>query len=243
MAAGARRATIAWYMNDQGKPAPITPLFMTAASLFVTALISANIIAVKLVSIAGQVLPAAIIIFPLSYILGDVLTEVYGYRRARQVIWLGFLCNLVAVLAIWGGKLLPPAPGWEGQEAYGRILGYAPRLLIASFLAYLVGELTNSLLLSRMKVLTQGRWLWTRTIGSTIVGEGLDSLIFISLAFVGAVPTDVLLRIILVQWVAKVAYEALATPLTYALVTYLKRKEGVDTYDYGLSLSPRNLLR
>ena len=166
--------------------APLSPLFIVVAAVFITALISANIIAVKLVVIAGEVLPAAIVIFPVSYIVGDVLTEVYGFRRARAVIWLGFLCNLLAVGAIWVGGLLPAAGFWqENEAAYETILGQTPRLLAASFAAYLVGELANSMVLARMKQATKGRWLWSRTIGSTVVGQGLDSAVFITIALCG----------------------------------------------------------
>jgi uncharacterized integral membrane protein (TIGR00697 family) len=150
--------------------------FVIVVAIFVTCLITANITAVKLIDVLGVVLPAGVIIFPISYIAGDVLTEVYGFRQARRVIWLGFFCNLIAVLAIWLGGLLPAAAFWDGQGAYERILGYTPRLLTASFLAYLVGEFVNSIVLAKMKVATNGRWLWSRTIGSTLVGQGLDSL-------------------------------------------------------------------
>ncbi|MBM3925267.1 MAG: queuosine precursor transporter [SAR202 cluster bacterium] len=216
---------------------PITPLFVLVAALFVTTLITANIIAVKLIVIADEVLPAAIVIFPVSYILGDVLTEVFGFRRARAVIWLGFLCNLLAVGGMWVGGLLPAAGFWqENEAAYDTILGYTPRLLAASFTAYLIGEFANSIILSRMKVATKGRWLWMRTIGSTIVGQGLDSAIFITIAFAGEVPD--LWRLVWIQWLAKVIYEVAATPLTYLVVTYLKRWERVDVYDRGVSLNP-----
>ncbi|MBM2827385.1 MAG: conserved hypothetical integral rane protein [Dehalococcoidia bacterium] len=137
-----------------------SPWFTAVTALFITALITSNIIAVKLAQIGGLVLPAAIIIFPVSYILGDVLTEVYGYRQARRVIWLGFCCNLLAVGAISLGQTLPAASFWDGQDAYQRILGYTPRLLGASFLAYLVGEFANSVVLAKLKVATEGRWLW-----------------------------------------------------------------------------------
>ncbi len=143
----------------------------------------ANIIAVKLISIFGFIVPAAIIIFPVSYICGDVLTEVYGYQRARQVIWIAFGCNVLAVAAIWIGQVLPGAAVWDAQPAYERILGFTPRLLMASFCAYLIGEFSNAFVLAKMKILTGGRMLWARTIGSTVVGQGLDSLIFISIAF------------------------------------------------------------
>jgi uncharacterized integral membrane protein (TIGR00697 family) len=212
--------------------------FVVVAALFVTCLITANIIVVKQISIGGIVLPAAIIIFPLSYIIGDVLTEVYGYRQARRVIWLGFLCNLIAVLAIWIGKILPPAPVFEAQADYARILGSTPRFLGASFLAYLVGEFTNSFVLARMKIMTKGRWLWTRTIGSTLVGQGIDTLVFLSIAFLGVLPLSVLSIMILSHWLVKSAYETIATPLTYVVVGYLKRKEGVDVYDYGIDFNP-----
>ena len=214
----------------------LTPTFMVVTALFVTCLITANIIAVKLVVIFGHVLPAAIIIFPLSYIIGDILTEVYGYRQARAVIWLGFLCNLVAVAAIWVGGFMTPASFWGGQEAYDSILGYTPRLLMASFAAYLVGELANSTILAKMKIWTRGRWLWSRTISSTIVGQGLDSAVFITLAFAGG--EIALVRLILTQWTAKVIYEAAATPLTYLVVGWIKRREGLDHYDYDTSFNP-----
>ena len=179
----------------------------------------------------------------LTYILGDVLTEVYGYRVARRVIWLGFFCNIVAVAAIWIGQVLPPASFWDGQKAYERILGYAPRILAASFLAYLVGEFANSIVLAKLKVATRGRWLWLRTIGSTIVGQGLDSLLFITLAFAGTIPVAALLTAILTQWIAKCIYEAAVTPLTYVIVNYLKRKEGMDVYDRDTSFNPLSISR
>ena len=192
-------------------------------ALFITCLITANVIAVKVISLGPFFLPAAIFVFPLSYIFGDILTEVYGYRLARRVIWLGFLCNLIFVLFVWLGQVLPAAPFWDGQEAYQRILGYTPRLLAASFLGYLVGEFVNSFILARMKVMTRGRWLWSRTIGSTIVGQGLDTSIFITVAFIGT-PSFVPVMI-LYHWLAKTVIEAAATPFTYATVNFLKKKE------------------
>ncbi|OGO40725.1 MAG: transporter, partial [Chloroflexi bacterium RBG_16_57_9] len=173
-------------MGSDSKPEgfmKVSQWFVVIAAVFVTALITANIMAVKLVSVFDLVLPAAVVIFPVSYIFGDILTEVYGYRQARRVIWLGFFCNLLAVVAIWLGQMLPAASFWDAQAAYERILGYTPRLLAASFLAYLVGEFANAFILAKMKIATQGRWLWTRTIGSTLIGQGLDSLVFITLAF------------------------------------------------------------
>jgi hypothetical protein len=212
--------------------------FLTVAGLFVTCLIVSNIIAVKLIEVQGFVLTAATVIFPVSYIIGDVLTEVYGYARARRVIWLGFVCNLVAVIAIWVGGLLPGAGFWDGQEAWNRILGFAPRLLAASFAAYLVGEFLNSFVLAKMKLATNGRYLWTRTIGSTLVGQLADTGIFVTLAFGGVVPLEVLLNTAGTEWVAKVGYEVLATPLTYLVVGWLKRVEGVDYYDRDTRFNP-----
>ena len=206
------------------------------AVIFVTCLITANIIAVKVVSLGFLILPAAIFVFPLSYIVGDVLTEVYGYRWARKVIWLGFGCNLIFVFFVWVGQLLPPAPFWQGQEAYESILGYTPRLLAASFCGYLVGEFTNSFILAKMKILTRGRWLWSRTIGSTIIGQGLDTSIFITIAFINT-PSFVPIMI-LYHWMAKTIIEAIATPLTYAIVNFLKKKEAIDTYDHKTDFNP-----
>jgi uncharacterized integral membrane protein (TIGR00697 family) len=210
--------------------------FVIIATLFVTCLITANIIAVKLISLGPFILPAAVIIFPLSYIFGDILTEVYGYRWTRRVIWLGFLGNLIFVIFAWIALLLPAAPFWEGQEAYESILGYTPRLLIASFGGYLVGEFANSFILAKMKILTRGRWLWSRTIGSTIIGQGLDSSIFITVAFIG-IPSFAPV-IILYHWLAKTFIESAATPFTYAVVNFLKRKEQIDTYDYETKFNP-----
>jgi uncharacterized integral membrane protein (TIGR00697 family) len=215
-----------------------SPWFVLIVAVFVTCLITANIIAVKLVNLFGLIVPAAVIIFPISYIFGDVLTEVYGYTASRRVIWLGFFCNLLAVVAIAIGSALPAASFWQGQAAYETILGYTPRLLAASFIAYLIGEFANSFVLAKMKVATRGRWLWTRTIGSTLVGEGLDSFVFMSIAFVGTIPFDGLASAMVTQWLFKVAYEVLATPLTYAIVAWLKRQEGLDVYDERTNFSP-----
>jgi len=218
---------------------------IVVTSVFITCLVISNIIAVKVIRVAGLNLPAAIIIFPISYIFGDVLTEVYGYRTARKVIWLGFICNLFAVLAMWLGGLLPVSSDWyiggyapaDAQHAYDAILGYTPRLLVASFTGYLMGEFANSFVLAKMKIFTKGRWLWTRTIGSTFVGQLLDSGMFILIAFYGN-PYINLGTMVVTHWLVKTAYEALATPFTYVIVGYLKRKEGIDTYDYQTNFNP-----
>jgi len=207
--------------------------FVAVAAVFVTALVVSNIIAVKLVEVSGRVFPAGLVIFPLSYLLGDVLTEVYGLRAARAVIWLGFACNLVALGAIQAAIHLPPAGFYEDQAAYERVLGTTWRLFLASLAAYVVGELANAYVLARLKAATRGRFLWTRTIGSTIVGEGLDSAIFVTIAFAGTGAG--LVNPIVTTWAIKVGWETLATPVTYAIVNHLKRTEGLDVYDYPVA--------
>lgn len=216
-----------------------SPWFTGIVAAFVTTLIISNIVAVKLVDLGGLVLPAAVVIFPVSYIFGDVLTEVYGYAQARRVIWLGFGCNLLAVAAIGVSGALPPAEFWApNQPAFETILGFAPRLLLASFVAYLVGEFANAAVLSKMKLLTRGRFLWSRTIGSTLVGQGLDSAVFITVAFTGVMPPAALPIAVVTQWLFKSAYEAAATPLTYLIVNWLKKVEGVDVFDRETRLNP-----
>ena len=224
--------------------------FVVVTALFVTVLLVSNIIAVKLIHVGTLpfqflgsdllFLPAGIVIFPVSYIIGDILTEVYGFKLARGVIWLGFVCNALGALFIWLGGLIPAEIFWADQEAYDAILGQARWVLLGSFAAYLVGEFSNSMVLARLKHATEGRYLWLRTVSSTVVGQGFDSFVFIFIAFGigGDLPTDQLFRIVLIQWVAKIAYEALATPLTYAVVTYLKRREQLDVYDPPGSLNP-----
>jgi queuosine precursor transporter len=216
----------------------VSSRFILITALFITCLITANIIIVKQISIGPIILPAAIIIFPISYIISDILTEVYGYGMARKVIWLGFICNLVMVAAIWLAGILPAAASFDAQNSWERILGSTPRFLVASFAAYLAGEFANSYILSKMKIATKGKWLWTRTVGSTIVGEGLDTVIVLSIGFAGVLPPDVLGLMMLAHWATKVLYEVIATPFTYMAVAYLKRKEGIDYYDYKTDFNP-----
>ena len=216
-------------------------LFTALVALFVTCLVTANIVAVKLVVVLGVVLPAGVFVFPLSYLFGDALTEVYGYAQTRRAIWLGFGCNLLAVVAIELGQALPAAGFWHDQQAYERILGYAPRLLAASLVAYLVGEFVNSFVLARMKIATRGRWLWLRCWSSTLLGQLLDTALFITLAFAGTVPAPALLPLVAAQWGFKAVYEIAATPLTYLVVGVLKRREGLDTYDVSTDFTPFSL--
>ena len=227
-----------------------TGTFIIVVALFITVLVTSNIIAVKPIELlalpfeflgsSSVVLPAAIIIFPISYIVGDVLTEVYGFRIARGVIWLGFGANLLVVAALWSAGIIPPAGFWEDQEAYDTILGQIPWILLASFVAYLIGEFSNSTVLSLLKYRMKGRLLFVRTIGSTVVGQGLDSFIFIYIAFGlgGDWGAAALLSTALAQWIAKILYESAATPLTYLVVGYMKRKEEMDVTDAPRSLNP-----
>jgi uncharacterized integral membrane protein (TIGR00697 family) len=226
------------------RPAAEPRLLVFIAALFTGALIASNVVAVKIAdfsSVSGPIddyfLPAGVIVFPLSYIFGDVLTEVYGFRTARKVIWGAFLANAMAVLAFVIAVELDPAPFYGDQAAFDSVLGQTWRIVGASFAAFLVGEFANSMVLARVKVATEGRFLWLRTISSTIVGEGLDSAIFITIAFAGREGVD-LWPLIWKQWLFKVGFEVLATPVTYAIVAALKRIEGIDTYDRELDLNP-----
>ncbi|MBN9492362.1 queuosine precursor transporter [bacterium] len=224
---------------------PRQPSFLLlVASIFTGCLIVSNIVAVKIADFSGvsgpipdYFLPAAVVVFPVSYIIGDILTEVYGYRAARRVIWSAFIANAIAVVAIVAAQHVPAAPFWKDQSAYDAILGQTWRIVAASFAAFLVGEFANSAVLARMKILTEGRFLWTRTIGSTIVGEGLDSAIFITIAFAGVTGIE-LWPLIWKQWLFKSLFEVVATPFTYAAVIALKRLEGIDTYDRGTDFNP-----
>jgi len=216
--------------------------FVMAA--FVTILLLSNVIGagkVAVIDIPGVGLwpfGAGILFFPLSYVLGDVLTEVYGYARARRCIWAGFAAMLfmavMSTIVVW----LPPANTWHGQAAYEAVFGQVPRIVMASIIAFWAGESANSYVLARMKVWTRGRHLWTRTIGSTIVGQGIDSLLFYPLAFYGLWDNNTLLLVLATQFALKVSWEVLLTPVTYAVVGWLKRREGVDIFDEHTDFTP-----
>ncbi|MFC7498603.1 queuosine precursor transporter [Enterovirga sp. GCM10030262] len=216
--------------------------FVMAA--FVTILLLSNVLGagkvatVDLPGIGDWPFGAGILFFPISYVLGDVLTEVYGYARARRCIWAGFGALLFMAFMAWVVVALPPATTWEGQAAYEAVFGQVPRIVFASIVAFWAGEFANSYVLARMKVWTKGRHLWTRTIGSTFVGQGVDSLIFYPLAFYGVWDTGTLLLVLLTQFALKVAWEALLTPVTYAVVGWLKRREGIDAYDTDTDFTP-----
>lgn len=183
---------------------------------------------------------AGVLFFPISYIIGDVLTEVYGYARARRVIWTGFAALLFMAFMAWVVVLLPPAEGWPGQDAYEFVFGNSWRIVLASMIAFWAGEFANSFVLAKMKIWTSGKALWMRTIGSTVVGQGLDSLIFYPLAFYGLAgwPPEQLFMVVISQWLIKTAWEALLTPFTYYVINTLKRREGIDIYDTGTDFNP-----
>jgi uncharacterized integral membrane protein (TIGR00697 family) len=181
---------------------------------------------------------AGILFFPLSYVLGDVLTEVYGYGRARRVVWVGFAAAIFAGLMSLVVVAMPPAAGWEGQEALEAVIGLAPRIFAASILAFWAGEFANAFVMARMKVWTEGRFLWTRTIGSTVVGQGVDSLIFYPLAFWGVWAPELILTVLVTNYLLKVVWEAALTPVTYLVVGKLKRAEGLDVYDVATDFTP-----
>ena len=228
-------------MDQPPRPPRFSPLLLGITALFVGCLVTSNIIAVKVVRFGPLTAPAAIALFPLVYLFGDVLTEVWGYAVARLVIWTGFLANIVAVAFIAIAIVLPSDPSFHGQAAFARILGQSPRLVMASLVAYLCGEFLNSFVLAKLKLATRGRFLWTRTIGSTVAGQGVDSAIFLSLGFLGTLPGSVVLTSIGSVWLLKVLYEVAATPLTYLIITVAKRVEGVDTYDRDTSFAPVRL--
>lgn len=205
---------------------------------FVVVLMVSNIASTKFLALGPFTFDGGTILFPFSYIFGDVLTEVYGYRRSRRVIWVGFgaILLMAAILALVGA--LPPAEGWENQAAYDAVLGMTPRIVAASVLAYFAGAFSNSVVLAKLKVLTGGRWLWMRTITSTLVGESVDTLIFVLVAFYGTTPGALLIAVLVSNYVFKCGIEALLTPVTYRVVDGLKRVEREDYYDYGTNFNP-----
>ena len=216
--------------------------FVMAA--FVTVLLLSNVLGagkvatVELPGIGAWPFGAGILFFPVSYVIGDILTEVYGYARARRCIWAGFAAMTFMAFMAFVVVALPPDPDWPGQAAYEQVFGQVPRIVFASMLAFWAGELVNSYVLARMKLWTRGRHLWTRTIGSTLAGQGVDSLIFYPLAFYGVWSDALLVEVLLTQWALKVGWEALLTPVTYAAVGLLKRREGVDVYDERTDFTP-----
>ncbi len=217
--------------------AMVSKLFAVLGIVYVTCLLISNLIAGKMMALGSITLPAAVILFPITYILGDVFTEVYGFKNAKTLIWAGFACSAFAVVVYMITIMLPHPDFWGNQEAFAVVLGTTPRVFAASLLGYLFGEFSNSMILSKLKVLTKGKKLWTRTISSTIVGEAFDTIIFITVSFYGTMDNGTLLQMILFQYLFKVCYEILFTPLTYAVVGWLKKREDLDTFDTDVKYS------
>jgi uncharacterized integral membrane protein (TIGR00697 family) len=218
--------------------------FDFAMAAFVTILLLSNVLGagkvavVKLPWVGDWPFGAGILFFPLGYVLGDVLTEVYGYGRARRCVWAGFAAMLFMALMSWVVVALPPAASWGGQAAYEAVFGQVPRIVFASIAAFWAGEFANSFVMAKMKIWTDGKHLWTRTIGSTVVGQGVDSLIFYPLAFAGIWPTSQVITVLFTQYVLKVSWEVLLTPVTYKVVGWLKQREGLDVYDETTNFTP-----
>ena len=205
---------------------------------FVVVLLVSNLVGQKITAIGPFLISGAQVFFPITYIFGDIFTEVYGYAASRRAIWIGFFASaalmLMGLFTVW----LPPAPGWKNQECFATVFEFVPRMIFASLAAFWAGEFANSFVLSKMKLLTKGRYLWTRTIGSTVVGQFVDTAVLMVLAFGGTQPWRTILILIFSGYIGKVLYEAAATPATYAVVNFLKRKEGVDAFDYQTNFNP-----
>jgi uncharacterized integral membrane protein (TIGR00697 family) len=212
--------------------------FSAIVALYVVALITANTVAVSVLDLGPFAADAGTLTFPIAYIVGDVLTEVYGFHIARRVIWLGFVCNLFAVGVYQLAMQFPTHNEPAFDSGFQMVFANTPRILAASMIAYLIGSFTNAAVLSRLKVRTQGKHLWLRTIGSTIAGQGLDTVVFVLIAFGGLFPNQVVWEMVYTNWIIKIGIEVLATPITYRVVSLFKRKEGVDVYDTHTNLSP-----
>lgn len=212
--------------------------FLVIVALYVTTLITANTVAVRVLDIGPFTADAGSLTFPIAYIVGDVLTEVYGFRVARRVIWLGFVCNILAVGIFQMAVRLPSVDDPAFQHAFEMVFNATPRILLASMAAYLVGSFINAYVLAKLKVITEGRWLWTRTIGSTILGQGLDTVVFVFIAFWGVFPGEVIWAMLYTNWIIKLGVEILATPVTYRVVAMFKRHEQLDVYDTTTNFNP-----
>jgi hypothetical protein len=216
----------------------VSTTYMFAGILFAACLLISNILAVKIIMIGPWAAPAGVLIFPVSYIIGDVVAEVWGYRKARLIIWAGFVINLIAILFYSLSIIIPAAPFWANQDAYATVLQYSPRIALASIVAYLFGSFINAYVMSKVKVLTSGKNFSLRAVVSTIAGEGIDSMIFMSVAFIGLIPGKTLMVMIGTQATLKIVYEIIVLPLTIMIVKWLKKQEGIDTYDTEISYNP-----
>jgi queuosine precursor transporter len=216
----------------------VSVAFMMAGILFTTCLILANILAVKIIQIGPWAAPAGVLIFPFAYILNDVIAEVWGYKKARLIIWSGFAMNILMVLFFSLAIAIPSAPFWTNQQSFETIVGTTPRIVFASLMAYLVGSFLNAYVMSRMKIHSQGKNFGIRAIVSTIAGETTDSIIFISIAFVNIFPVNAIIIMIATQALLKTIYEILILPLTTAVVKWIKKMEKLDVYDKSISYNP-----
>jgi uncharacterized integral membrane protein (TIGR00697 family) len=210
----------------------------TLVHVFVVILLISNLVGQKITAVGPFRISGAQLFFPITYIFGDVFTEVYGYGASRRAIWIGFLAS--ALLAVMGLIVvaLPPAPGWDGQAAFARVFNFVPRLIVASLVAFWCGEFANSFVMAKMKLLTQGRYLWTRTVGSTVVGQAVDTSVLMILAFAGNLTASLITNLIVSGYLGKVLYEVAATPVTYWIVNFLKLREGLDTFDRDTDFNP-----
>ena len=225
-------------MNEQAPQGQALRYFDLIMVAFVAILMISNVASSKMLVLGPFTFDGGTILFPVSYILGDILTEVYGYGRSRRAVWAGSGATLLMALVFTLVGILPPAEGWENQQAYEAILGMTPRIVAGSLIAYFVGGFSNSWVMAKLKILTKGRWLWVRTIASTLVGEGIDTLLFVIIAFYGALPGPLLVVVITSNYLFKCGLEALVTPVTYLVVNGLKRVEQVDYYDYDTDFNP-----
>ena len=206
--------------------------------LFVAVLIISNLASTKILDLGFFVFDGGTLLFPLSYIFGDILTEVYGYKKSRRVIWTGFASLILMSVVLAAVSYLPAAQGWENQEAFDAILGVVPRIVLASLIAYFAGEFSNSYILAKMKIKSKGKALWKRTIGSTLVGECVDTLLFVTIAFWGIIPAELFVALVISNYIFKTLIEVFFTPITYRIVGFLKQKEDIDMYDYKTNFSP-----
>jgi len=220
------------------EPARVYKYYDLLASIFIVVLVISNLVGQKICAFGPFRVSGAQLLFPITYIFGDVFTEVYGYGGSRRVIWIGFFSN--AAMAILGNIIvaLPAAPEWKNQEAFAIVFHQVPRLVIASLIAYWCGEFTNSFTLAKMKLWTGGRMLWTRTVGSTVTGQFVDTIVLVIIGFAGTAPWKTLVVLAVSAYVGKVVYEVVATPVTYAVVGFLKRSEGLDAFDYKSDFNP-----
>lgn len=225
-------------MSDQMKELQEPKLFSIVAMVFVATLLISNIAAQKLFAFGSVTFTAGVILFPVTYIFGDCLTEVYGYSRTRKVIWTGFACNVLMAVVLWIAIKLPPAEGWPLQKEFSTVLGLVPRIVLASIVGFWIGEFANSYVMAKMKIMTKGKLLPARTIVSTLVGQFLDTIVFVLIGFLFVFEVNLLIKIAFYGWLFKVTYEILATPLTVIVVNYLKKVEGYDHFDTNANFNP-----